>query len=134
MKQIILPIIIVAVGLFAGCRYGCTPYDNCGPIFSNPHNCDTNYRSGSVFNNAAAPIAAEGVIEAESPVPETIPGLSVPAGSTVPAPAAAPAPSSVPAPANGAPLETIELEEIPTNSGVSSLPVPATAYRARSIR
>ena len=58
MKKAVFSSVLFVVALSVGCRYCCTPYDNCGPVFANPHNCEWNYRSGSAFNQEAIP--AEG--------------------------------------------------------------------------
>ena len=58
MKKAVFSFILFIVAMSVGCRYCCTPYDNCGPVFANPHNCEWNYRSGSAFNPEAVP--AEG--------------------------------------------------------------------------
>ncbi|MBQ2619893.1 MAG: hypothetical protein IJF84_00985 [Thermoguttaceae bacterium] len=99
MKKLILTAVLIVLGLNVGCRLGCTPYDNCGPVYANPYNCTPNYRSGSVLNGAATNPGAV----------EYAPANAVPAAApaTVPAtaptndsftPSAHPAPSATPAP------------------------------------
>ena len=90
---------MIILGLNVGCRLGCTPYDNCGPVYANPYNCAPNYRSGSAFNGAAA----------NQGTAEYAPANAVPAPAATPAvpkttptndsfvPSAQPAPSATPA-------------------------------------
>jgi len=43
---------LVVLGLAAGCRASeCLhPYNDCGPVFYGPENCNPNYRAGSILN------------------------------------------------------------------------------------
>lgn len=96
MKKLILTAVIIVLGMNVGCRLGCTPYDNCGPVYANPYNCTPNYRSGSVLNGATT---NQGVIEN---VPTNATGTPAAAPSTAPTndsftPPAQPAPSATPA-------------------------------------
>ena len=97
MKKLILTAVIIVLGLNVGCRLGCTPYDNCGPVYSNPYNCAPNYRSGSVLNGAATnPGAVETVPALPTATPTTVPATAPTNDSFVPS--AHPAPSASPAP------------------------------------
>lgn len=98
MKKLILTAVLIVLGLNVGCRLGCTPYDNCGPVYANPYNCTPNYRSGSAFNGAAT---NQGAIEyapanvAPASTPSTAPATTPTNGTftppTQPAPSASPA-------------------------------------------
>ena len=99
MKKLILTAVLIVLGLNVGCRLGCTPYDNCGPVYANPYNCTPNYRSGSVLNGAttnpgAVEYAPDNAVPAATPgtVPATAPTNDSFTPSAHPAPSASPAP------------------------------------------
>ena len=99
MKKLILTAVLIVLGLNVGCRLGCTPYDNCGPVYANPYNCAPNYRSGSVFNGAATnPGTIEYVPDNAAPAatPSTVPATTPTNDSFTPS--AHPTPSASPAP------------------------------------
>lgn len=96
MKKLILTAVLIVLGLNVGCRMGCTPYDNCGPVFSNPFNCTPNHRSGSAFNGATTtPGAVENVPVNAPAQPAAVPATTPTNDSFVPP--AQPAPSATPA-------------------------------------
>lgn len=98
MKKLILTAVLIVLGLNVGCRLGCTPYDNCGPVYANPYNCTPNYRSGSAFNGATT---TPGTVEyapadaAPAQPPAAVPATAPTNDSFVPP--AQPAPSATPA-------------------------------------
>ncbi len=98
MKKLILTAVLIVLGLNVGCRLGCTPYDNCGPVYANPYNCTPNYRSGSAFNGATT---NPGTVEyapadaAPAQPPAAVPATAPTNDSFVPP--AQPAPSATPA-------------------------------------
>ena len=130
MKKLILTAVIIVLGLNVGCRLGCTPYDNCGPVYSNPYNCTPNYRSGSVLNGATA---NQGDVNYSTPTnaapaPTTAPATAPTVPSTTPTndffiPPANPAPSATPAA-----LPTTSYNRQPYRTNQQSF---QTAYRAR---
>ena len=129
MKKLILTAVLIVLGLNVGCRLGCTPYDNCGPVYANPYNCTPNYRSGSVLNGATT---NQGSVEYATPtnatptptVPATAPSTPVtsPTNDFI-IPPVNPAPSATPA---TIPTTTYNRPEYRTNQLSFQ-----SAYRAR---
>ena len=111
MKKLILTAVIIVLGMNVGCRLGCTPYDNCGPVYANPYNCAPNYRSGSVFNGATT---NQGAVE-------YAPANAVPANAPDVVPATAPTTDSFTPPAQPAPSAT-------------PAPIPTTSYNKPGYR
>ena len=109
MKRLILTAVLIVLGLNVGCRLGCTPYDNCGPVYANPYNCTPNYRSGSVLNGATTNPAAV----------ETAP--AAPAATPAAAPATTPTTDTFTPPAQPAPSAT-------------QAPIPTTTYKKPAYR
>ena len=94
MKKLILTAVLIVLGLNVGCRMGCTPYDNCGPVFANPFNCTPNHRSGSAFNGATTTQGAVEKVPAPAQ-PAATPATTPTNDSFIPS--AQPAPSATPA-------------------------------------
>lgn len=82
-----------------GCAMCCSPYDECGPLFSgrNPQLCNPNTRAGSVLSAPTTPVVApqpmggEILSTTDQKASEQVPTTALPAEETVAEPAAAPA-------------------------------------------
>ena len=129
MKRFLLLITVVVLGTTAGCRLGCTPYDNCGPVYANPYNCTPNYRSGSAFNGMSA---NQGTVEYATPN-----GTVAPANAPATAPATVPASGSAPAAPKMGPVHpapTAVPAAPPTQTYYRTAPSLQSALRARNYR
>jgi hypothetical protein len=69
MFRLLLALALALVATTSGCRVCSSPYDYCGPVFSEGmcRACDTDYRAGSKFTGGPQPA---GAIEAP---PENVP-------------------------------------------------------------